>query len=164
MAKLHELAPAYYAAADRLTDKINELKLDVKEETDPVRRGRLEHKLYKLRITRKEVLDIGRLCEHYYERGFYRGTSNYGPAPVVVRQHRKPAGVGAGKRAGQLGGVDPCETKPKERTERAIDPETADVLVDVLLRGPLHGRNRGKGRRKQVHREPDSCTGQSAPQ
>lgn len=133
MAELTELAPAYYGAADLLTDYIEKLKLEIKETKDPMRRGMLKSKLYKLRKIRKEARDTGSLCEHYYERGFYRESSNYGSAPVVIRQHRGPAGVGGRKLAGQWSRAGAAEKKPAKSNRGRPNSDATVLLADILL-------------------------------
>lgn len=152
MAALHELAPAYYEAADRLTEKINKLKLDM-EGADPMRRGLLQTLINHYVGVRKDVKKTAKLCEHYYEEGFYRGICDYRPASAIPRRASKSASLGAGKRAGQQRGTQPREEEHKDRYNGAAYEQAADILVGVLLRGHQHEGNRRKRGRKHIDSE-----------
>ena len=64
--ELYDIAPAYYEAAQRVTEKMQRLRAEFPDMStnDPA--------LSSLKTLRKELRDVGRLCEHYYEGGFWR--------------------------------------------------------------------------------------------
>ena len=74
--RLAELSAGYREAADRLDIQIGRLRRQWRGTADAQARAVLANRLRKLREARRQCRELALLCEHYYERGFYRYASD----------------------------------------------------------------------------------------
>lgn len=139
--ELYDIAPAYYEAAQRITEKIQRLRAEFPDmsTSDPA--------LYSLRTLRKELRDVGRLCEHYYEGGFWRD-ERYTFNSKYQRNARIFSTVVRECRGNKRRKPGESQARPARSDQGRIDTASADVLTDALLRGVILSRDRRKVRRE----------------
>lgn len=139
--ELYDIAPAYYEAAQRITEKMQRLRAEFPDMStrDPA--------LYSLRTLRKELCDVGRLCEHYYEGGFWRD-ERYTFNSEYQRNARIFSSVVRGSRGNKRRKHGESQAEPARSDQGRIDTASTDVLADALLRGVVLSRDRRKVRRK----------------
>ena len=85
--RLAELSAGYREAAARLDIQISRLRRLRRGTADAQTRAVLANRLRKLCEARRQCRELALLCEHYYERGFYRYASDsfQGLAPYTER-------------------------------------------------------------------------------
>ena len=139
--ELYDIAPAYYEAAQRVTEKMQRLRAEFPDMStnDPA--------LSSLRTLRKELRDVGRLCEHYYEGGFWRD-ERYTFNSEYQRNARILSSVVRESRGNKRRKLGESQARPARSDQGRIDASSADVLADALLRGVVLSRDRRKVRRK----------------
>lgn len=71
---LMELSRDYEAAAVPLRARLRQLRLALKEETDPEKIWHLKRRIGELTPMLTQVNELAELTAHYYDRGYYRGT------------------------------------------------------------------------------------------
>lgn len=69
---LRELSPAYREAAELLTRRIKELRLEAARTEDPEEKWRLRRRVLDLKPMLTQMHELAELTEHYYDRGFWR--------------------------------------------------------------------------------------------
>ena len=74
--RLAELSAGYREAAARLDIQISRLRRLRRGTADAQTRAVLANRLRKLCEARRQCRELALLCEHYYERGFYRYASD----------------------------------------------------------------------------------------
>ncbi|MFQ9480992.1 MAG: hypothetical protein ACLRX2_04130 [Oscillospiraceae bacterium] len=74
--RLAELSAGYREAAARLDIQISRLRRLRRGAADAQTRAVLANRLRKLCEARRQCRELALLCEHYYERGFYRYASD----------------------------------------------------------------------------------------
>lgn len=135
--ELYDIAPAYYEAAQRVTEKMQRLRAEFPDMSA----------LSSLKTLRKELRDVGRLCEHYYEGGFWRD-ERYTFNSEYQRNARIFSSVVRGSRGNKRRKLGESQARPTRSDQGRIDASSADVLADALLRGVVLSRDRRKVRRK----------------
>lgn len=70
---LAEIAAGYHETDKALSSRIKELRALLKSVDNPSEAWQLNRRIYELTTMRREVREIGKLCEHYYEGSFWRG-------------------------------------------------------------------------------------------
>ena len=70
--KLKELAPSYRESAQWLAGRIRQLKGELKQTDDPLKRRALQGRIDILWTMYRETRDVAVVCERYYERGYCR--------------------------------------------------------------------------------------------
>ena len=74
--RLAELSAGYREAAARLDIQISRLRRLRRGTADAQTRAVLANRLRKLCEARRQCRELALLCEHYYEKGFYRYASD----------------------------------------------------------------------------------------
>lgn len=69
---LKDLSPGYRQAAALLKTRLRELRILMKEQTDPDQLCMLRYDYLKCTQMYRECKDLAELTEHYYERSYYR--------------------------------------------------------------------------------------------
>ena len=69
---LVEIAAGYRAAAEPLRRRLKELRTALKTAEDPEEIWHLKRRIAELTPMLTECNALAVLCEHYYERGYYR--------------------------------------------------------------------------------------------
>ncbi len=69
---LREIAAGYREAAVPLRKRLHELRRALKAAQDPEEIFRLKRRIAELTPMLTECNALAQLCEHYYERGYYR--------------------------------------------------------------------------------------------
>lgn len=69
---LSQIAQGYREAAVPLRRRLRELRLALKTAGDPEEIFRLKRRIAELTPMLTECNALAELCEHYYERGYYR--------------------------------------------------------------------------------------------
>lgn len=69
---LAELSRTYQASAAAIHRRLQELRGQLKAETDPAAAERLRRRIAELTPLWRETRDLALLTEHYYDRSFYR--------------------------------------------------------------------------------------------
>lgn len=70
--KLKELALSYRESAQWLAGRIRQLKGEMKQTDDPLKRRALQGRIDVLWTMYRETRDVAVVCERYYERGYCR--------------------------------------------------------------------------------------------
>ena len=139
--ELYDIAPAYYEAAQRITEKMQRLRAEFPDMSTN------DAALSSLRTLRNELRDVGRLCEHYYEGGFWRD-ERYTFNSEYQRNARIFSSVVRGSRGNKRRKLGESQAEPARSDQGRIDTASADVLADALLRGVVLSRDRRKVRCK----------------
>ena len=69
---LVEIAAGYRAAAEPLRRRLKELRTALKTAQDPEEIWHLKRRIAEMTPLLTECNALAALCEHYYERGYYR--------------------------------------------------------------------------------------------
>ena len=69
---LRDLSPGYRHAAALLKVRLWELRIKIKQQTDPDELCKLKFDYLKCTQMYRECKDLAELTEHYYERSYYR--------------------------------------------------------------------------------------------
>lgn len=72
--KLRELSRDYRAAADPLRARLRTLRQMLAQADDPEEIWHIKRRIADLTPMLTEMNELAELTEHYYERGYYRGT------------------------------------------------------------------------------------------
>ena len=72
MLKLKELAVSYRESAQRLAQRIAQLRWERAQTDNPERRRQLQVRIDTLLTLYRETRDVAVVCERYYERGYCR--------------------------------------------------------------------------------------------
>ena len=122
---LCEIAADYYKAAELIQKQITKL---CKREKSPT----VTHRISSLKNTKWDMLHMAKLCEHYYERGFWHG--EYG---AIIDTNRR-----ATKRVSKVGAEHCRDKRRNKRTnEKAIsvsnssgiDAKTATDIANAIF-------------------------------
>ena len=71
---LRELSRDYKAAAQPLRDRLRQLRQMLAVATDPEEIWHIKRRIAELTPMLTQMNELAELTEHYYERGYYRGT------------------------------------------------------------------------------------------
>ena len=71
---LRELSQAYEAAAVPLRARLSQLRRELAEAQDPEEIWHLKRRVAELTPMLTQMNELAELTQHYYERGYYRGT------------------------------------------------------------------------------------------
>ena len=71
---LRELSRDYRAAAQPLRLRLRELRQMLAQATDPEEIWHIKRRIAELTPMLTQMNELAELTEHYYERGYYRGT------------------------------------------------------------------------------------------
>lgn len=71
---LRELSQAYEAAAVPLRARLSQLRRELAEAQDPEEIWHLKRRIAELTPMLTQMNELAELTQHYYERGYYRGT------------------------------------------------------------------------------------------
>ena len=69
---LKEIAKGYRESAVPLRLRLHNLRQELKYAQDPEERWQLKRRIAELTPLLTQVNELAELCEHYYERGYYR--------------------------------------------------------------------------------------------
>ena len=69
---LLQIGALYRSSADPLRQRLKELRAALRTAEDPEEIWQLKRRIAELTPLLSECNAIARLCEHYYERGYYR--------------------------------------------------------------------------------------------
>lgn len=69
---LRQLSPAYREAAALLRARLQLLRRELSQETDPEKIWHLKRRISELGPMLTEMNELAELTEHYYDRGYYR--------------------------------------------------------------------------------------------
>ena len=69
---LRELSEEYRRTAVPVRRRLKELRQAEKHETDPEKRFWLKRRMLALGQALAQLNELAELCEHYYDRGYYR--------------------------------------------------------------------------------------------
>lgn len=70
---LLEISQGYRRAAVPLRARLRQLRLELKQTTDPEEIWHIKRRIAELTPMLTQVNELAELTEHYYERGYYRG-------------------------------------------------------------------------------------------
>lgn len=71
---LRELSRDYRAAAEPLRERLRNLRLLLAQSKDPEEIWHIKRRIAELTPILTQMNELAELTEHYYERGYYRGT------------------------------------------------------------------------------------------
>lgn len=149
MATLREMAVEYREAEKKVSARIAKLRKQNQGTPGSAK------ELRELYIVRREIREIRAICEHYYEKGFWRDgkycfnqQSGSGKCSVPPPVAKKAVQL---KRAGS----EKNHAGHEQNHPGESDKQAAALLANVLLRGPEPLRDCRRDREKSKHRVAD---------